>query len=108
MHPGSTTPNGKVERHSLTDGGLEGIYSRYQDLANVGGGSAKDVGTDRASTDAINGGPASQAATRDWAQKDFKIKQPVRVTQFTDGGLNYSTNTLKLDNTKYAPGGRLP
>ena len=101
MHPGSTSDPTKVERHSLTDGGLLGIYTTYQDLANVGGGSAKDVGTDRAVTDAINGGPASQAATRDWAQKDFKIKQPVKITQFTEGGLNYATNTLKLDTTRY-------
>ena len=103
MHPGSTTPKDKVERHSLTDGGLKGIYERYQSLANVGGGSAKDVGTGRAATDAINGGPASQASTRDWAQKDFKIKQGLQETQFTTSGLNYATNTLKLDTTRYGP-----
>lgn len=113
MHPGSTTDPTKVERHSLTDGGLKGIYERYQSLANVGGGSAKDVGTDRASTDAINGGPASQAATRDWAQKDFKIKQGLQQTQFTgdltgnSGGLGYAKVGLSHSNTKYAPGGRL-
>jgi hypothetical protein len=104
MHPGSTTPKDKVERHSLTDGGLEGIYKNATNIANVGGGSAKDVGTNR--SDVINGGPASQAATRDWAQKNFKIKQGLQQTQFTQGGLGYSTNTLGLDTTKYAPGGR--
>lgn len=107
MHPGSITPKDKVERHSLTDGGLIGIYNEYNNLANVGGGSAKDVGTDRASSDAINGSPASQAATRDWAQKDFKIKQGMLQTQFTDNGLNYATNTLKIDTRPYAPSGRL-
>jgi hypothetical protein len=113
MHPGSTTPKDKVERHSLTDGGLKGIYERYKDLADVGGGSAKDVGTGRAATDAINGGPASQAATRDWAQKDFKIKQGLQQTQFTgdltgnSGGLGYARVGLSHSNTKYAPSGRL-
>ena len=105
MHPGSSSPRpdpkAPIDRHSLSDGGLQGIYDRYQDLANVGGGSAKDVGTDKASTDAINGGPATQASIRDWAQKDFKIKQPLLQTQFTDNGLNYATNTLKLNTTPY-------
>lgn len=116
MHPGSTNsrpdPTAPIDRHSLTDGGLQGIYERYQDLANVGGGNAKDVGTDRAVTDAINGGPPTQAGVRDWAQKDFRIKQGVLQTQFTgdskSGGLGYAVVGLRHDNTKYAPNGRLP
>jgi hypothetical protein len=111
MHPGSTTPRDKVERHSLTDGGLEGIYKRYQDLANVGGGSAKDAGADNTATNAINGtanGPIgiTGAIINDIAQKNFKIKQPIQITQFTDAGLNY-IDTKGINTTKYAPSGRL-
>jgi hypothetical protein len=62
----------------------------------------------------INGGPASQASTRDWAQVGFKIKQGLQQTAFTgdiksgnSGGLGYAKIGLSHDNTKYAPGGRL-
>jgi hypothetical protein len=111
MHPVSTTPTGKVERHSLTNGGLEGIYKEYKDLANVGGGNAKDVGTDKAATNAINGTANSPigitgAVINDIAQKNFKIKQPIKITQFTDAGLNY-IDTKGINTTKYAPSGRL-
>ena len=100
MHPGSTNsrpdPKAPIERHSLTDGGLEGIYNRYQDLANVGGGSAKDVGTDRAQTNVV-----------DIPQKfsnQFRVKNPAG---FTGAAENYSTDVLKLNTAKYAPSGRL-
>jgi hypothetical protein len=115
MHPGSTSPRpdpkAPIDRHSLTDGGLEGIYNRYQDLANVGGGSAKDVGLDNTATNAINGtanGPIgiTGAVINDIAQKNFKIKQPIKITQFTNAGLNY-IDTKGINTTKYAPSGRL-
>ena len=99
MHPGSTTPTGKVERHSLTDGGLLGIYETYQDLANVGGGSAKDVGTNKAATDVINNTAVGQG--REWAQKQFTLFAAKGITTFTENGLQYASNTLKLDTTKY-------
>lgn len=109
MHPGSTSPRpdpkAPIDRHSLTDGGLEGIYNRYQDLANVGGGSAKDAGLDNTATNAINGTPIG-ATGNDFAQTNFKIKQPINITQFTDAGLNY-IDTKGLKTTKYAPSGRL-
>jgi hypothetical protein len=112
MHPGSTTPKDKVERHSLTNGGLEGIYKEYKNLANVGGGNAKDVGTDKAATNAINGTPIGVAGN-DFAQTNFKIKQGLQQTQFTgdltgnSGGLGYAKVGLSHSNTKYAPNGRL-
>lgn len=108
MHPGSTSPRpdpkAPIDRHSLTDGGLEGIYNRYQDLANVGGGSAKDAGLDKTATDAING--SDHFVGNDVIQKNFKIKQPLKITQFTEQGLNY-IDTKSINTTKYAPSGRL-
>jgi hypothetical protein len=67
--------------------------------------NAKDVGTEPGgAVDAING---SVAGTQwDLVQKDFKIKQPLLQTQFTDKGLQYAEQ-LKVNTTKYAPSGRL-
>jgi|LakMenEpi03Aug12_release.lakeMendotaPanAssembly.Ray.scaffolds.fasta_scaffold875600_2 hypothetical protein len=100
MHPGSTNsrpdPKAPIDRHSLTDGGLAGIYERYQDLANVGGGSAKDVGTSRAATNVVD--------IPNKFSKQFQAKNPVG---FTVAAEKYSTDVLKVPNTKYAPGGRL-
>ena len=87
----------KVTRNSLTDGGLLGRYNNSKDIANVGGGSAKDVGTSRAQTNAV-----------DVAQRfsnQFQVKNPVGLTSAAE---RYSTDVLKLDSTRYAPGGRLP
>jgi len=100
MHPGSTNarpdPKAPIDRHSLTDGGLKGIYERYQDLANVGGGSAKDVGTGRAATNAV-----------DVPNKFSKQFQVFNAAGLTATAEKYSTDVLKVPNTKYAPGGRL-
>ena len=100
MHPGSTSPRpdpkAPIDRHSLTDGGLEGIYNRYQDLANVGGGSAKDVGTDRAQTNVVD-------ITQKFSNQ-FRVKNPAGFTGVAE---NYSTDVLRLNTTKYAPSGRL-
>jgi len=100
MHPGSTSPRpdpkAPIDRHSLTDGGLEGIYNRYQDLANVGGGSAKDVGTDGAQTNVVD--------IPQKFSKQFQVNNPIG---FTDFAKNYSTDVLRLNTTKYAPSGRL-
>jgi hypothetical protein len=119
MHPGSITSKDKVERHSMTDGGLLGIYKDTKDLAVAPGDSgldrkfnAKDIGTERTAVDAIDGSPAG-TSTRDWAQKGFKIKAGIMQTKFTGnltgnaGGLGYAKVGLGHDNTKYAPGGRL-
>jgi hypothetical protein len=66
--------------------------------------NAKNVGTDAAATDEINGSVRGQSW--DVAQRDFKIKQPLLQTQFTEKGLNYA-EVLKVNTTKYAPSGRL-
>jgi hypothetical protein len=67
--------------------------------------NAKEVGREpAAATDSING--SGPFIGNDAVQKDFKIKQPLQQTQFTDKGLGYS-DTLKVNTTKYAPGGRL-
>lgn len=107
MHPGSISPRpdpkAPIDRHSLTDGGLKGIYNRYQDLANVGGGSAKDAG--KLATNLIDNTAVGQG--REWAQKQFGLKASTGVTSFTQNGLQYSTNVLKVNTSKYAPSGRL-
>lgn len=87
----------KVTRNSLTDGGLLGRYNNSKDIANVGGGSAKDVGTNRAQTNAV-----------DIPQKfsnQFQAKNPVGFTTVAE---RYSTDVLRVDTTRYAPGGRIP
>ena len=104
-----------INRVSLTKS-LEQRYAETSELAVAPGDggtrtfNAKDVGKDVSAVDAIDGTPIGQSP-RDWAQKDFKIKQPVKVTQFTgdstSGGLGYATVGLKHNNTKYAPSGRL-
>lgn len=85
----------KIDRKSLNNGGLLGIYERSTNIANVGGGSAKDVGTSRAQTNAVD---AAQKFS-----KQFQVKNPAG---FTSAAENYSTDVLKLDTTKYSPGGR--
>ena len=100
MHPGSTSPRpdpkAPIDRHSLTDGGLEGIYNRYQDLANVGGGSAKDAGTDRAATNVID--------IPNKFSKQFQVNNPIGFTKTAE---QYSTDVLRVPTVKYAPSGRL-
>jgi hypothetical protein len=67
--------------------------------------NAKNVGTEPAGAmDAING--SAPGGQWDLVQKDFKIKQPLKMTQFTSAGLQYA-ETLKVSTTKYAPSGRL-
>ena len=67
--------------------------------------NAKEVGREpAAATDAING--SDHFVGNDVVQKNFKIKQPFKQTQFTDKGLDYA-NTLKVRATQYAPSGRL-
>ena len=92
-----------IQRTSLTTN-LEARYNQSADLANVGGGSAKDAGT--VATDFINNGAVGQG--REWAQKQFVINAQKGVTTFTENALQYSTGTLKVPSDKpYAPGGRI-
>ncbi len=91
--PASTTP---IVRNSLTDSLLK-RYESSPSIANVGGGSAKDVGTDRAAVNAVD--QSNQYS------KQFQIKNGAG---FTSAAENYSSNVLKVPTTKYAPGGRLP
>ena len=89
---------------------LEQRYTATSELAMAPGDhsrtfNAKDAGTEpAAATDAING--SDHFVGNDAVQKNFKIKQPIKVTQFTGAGLNYAA-TLKVNTTKYAPSGRL-
>ena len=115
MHPGSTTPRDKVERHSLTYGGLAGLYNASTELAVARGDhgrnfNAKNAGTEpSAAVDSINGtapNSSGQYVGNDIVQKNFKIKQPIKVTQFTGAGLNY-IDTKGINTTQYAPSGRL-
>jgi hypothetical protein len=115
MHPNSTTPTGKVERHSLNYGGLAGLYNASTELAVARGDhgrnfNAKNAGTEpSAAVDSINGtapNSSGQYVGNDIIQKNFKIKQPLKVTQFTGAGLNY-IDTQGINTTQYAPSGRL-
>lgn len=91
-----------IQRTSLTTN-LETRYNQAKDLANVGGGSAKDAGT--VATNVIDNTAVGQG--REWAQKQFAVKQGTGATSFTQNGLQYSTNVLKVNTSKYAPSGRL-
>lgn len=123
MHPGSPTQTwsaaadktAPIDRHSLSDGGLEKIYKDSKELAVAPGAStrasrtfnAKDAGTTPGGAiDALNGTPPGVAGN-DIAVKGFTIKQSVGSSGFTKYAEQYSTNVLKLDTRKYAPGGRL-
>jgi hypothetical protein len=67
--------------------------------------NAKEVGKEpAAATDAING--SDHFVGNDVVQKNFKIKQPPLITQFTGKGLDYA-NTLRVSRTPYAASGRL-
>ncbi len=92
-----------TQRTSLTTD----LKARYEqsgkNLANVGGGSAKDAG--KLATNLIDNTAVGQG--REWAQKQFGLKASTGVTSFTENGLQYSTNVLKVNTSKYAPSGRL-
>jgi hypothetical protein len=92
----STTANVPVDGYS---GGIRShLVSRT--TSTYAWGQSKKAGVpDFISTDAINGAPAG--FPREWAQPNFKVNQPVKVTQFTVNGLNYAKNTLKHDNSSY-------
>ena len=91
-----------IQRTSLiTD--LKTRYDQAKDLANVGGGSAKDTGN--VATNVIDNTAVGQG--REWAQKEFRLKANKGATSFTENGLQYSTNVLKVNTSKYAPSGRL-
>lgn len=83
----STLP---IERPSLTTK-LEDRYAAAPSLANVGGGSAKDVGTNRA----VTSNPLTQST-----QKNFTIRQPIQTTTFTSSALDYAKK-LGADTRKY-------
>jgi hypothetical protein len=110
-----TTSDDKIKRDSLTDGGLEGLYTSAKELAVARGDhgrnfNAKNVGTTpNGAVDAINGSAPNSAGRfvgNDVMQQGFGIKQSLKVTAFTEAGLKYSTDVLKIDTTKYAPSGR--
>ena len=78
----------------------EPLLSKYENankIADVGGGNAKDVGTAKASTNAVD-------LSNKWS-KQFK---PGDATGFTPAAERFSTDVLKLNTTSYAASGRLP
>jgi len=85
--PASTTP---TVRTSITEP-LLARYAAASSIANVGGGSAKDVGT--AKTAVVT--PDDQRI-----QAGFTEFQPIQVTQFTEASLNYA-QTLGVNTTRY-------
>lgn len=91
-----------IQRTSLSTD-LVARYNQAADLANVGGGSAKDAGN--IATNVIDNTAVGQG--REWAQKQFTLRANKGITSFTENGLQYSTNTLKVNTSKYAPSGRL-
>jgi hypothetical protein len=98
-------PKETIQRTSLTTN-LEARYAQSPDLANVGGGSAKDAGSPKfKATDLINNTAAGQG--REWAQKEFTVNAIKGTTDFTENGLQYSTDVLKVNTNSYAPGGRV-
>ncbi len=82
----STTP---IVRNSLTQPLLD-RYNTAPSVANVGGGSAKDVGTDRATVD----------TPRPAIRKGFTVRQPLQTTLFSDSSLDYA-KALGVDGKKY-------
>ena len=79
-----------IVRTSLTEP-LLARYNKAPSIANVGGGSAKDTGTQK---DAVMF-PGTQAI-----QTDFTVKQPLQVTEFQPSALNYA-QTIGVDATPY-------
>ena len=87
-------PKETIQRTSLTTD-LESRYKQTADLANVGGGNAKDVGTYKAATNMVD--------VENEFSNQFKINDPVG---FTGAAGKYSTNVLKVNTNSYAPNGR--
>ena len=86
-----------INRESLTTNLLQ-RYENTAELARVPGFNAKDVGTDRAITNFING-TARGIAGNDVHSKNFNRNG--LVPGFTQAAFNYSRDVLKHDNTKY-------
>ena len=98
-------PKETIQRTSLTTN-LEARYAQSPDLANVGGGSAKDAGSPKfKATDFVDNGAVGQG--RESVQKEFTVNAIKGTTNFTETGLQYSTDVLKVNTNSYAPGGRV-
>jgi hypothetical protein len=98
-------PKETIQRTSLSVN-LETRYNDSKDLANVGGGSAKDAGSPKfKATDFVDNTAVGQG--KEWAQKEFTVNAVKGATDFTENGLQYSTNVLKVNTNSYAPGGRI-
>ena len=83
-----------IDRKSLTTSLLD-RYNNAASIANVGGGSEKDVGTSRAATNFVD--------IPNKYSNQFQVKNP---RGFTTVAEQYSTDVLRLSNAKYAPSGR--
>ena len=76
--------------------GADAASQKTADLANVGGGNAKDVGTYKAATNMVD--------VENEFSNQFKVNNPVG---FTGAAGQYSTDVLKVNTKPYAPGGRI-
>jgi hypothetical protein len=85
-----------IERTSLTTS----LVDRYNAAKALGGpvGTAKLVGTDRATTNFING-TARGIAGWDVHSRNFMMNG--EVPGFTSAATNYAKEVLKHDNTNY-------
>ena len=88
-------PKETIQRTSLTTD-LESRYKQTADLANVGGGNAKDAGTSKAATNMVD-------VANEFSDQ-FKVKNPAGFTTAAD---QYSTDVLKVNTKPYAPNGRI-
>lgn len=86
-----------IDRTSLSTS-LADRYDNASDLANVGGGSAKNAGKGPKGTDFISTG-----------DKDFQVKVAIATDDSSNALANYNKSAFKnVQSTKYAPSGRLP
>jgi hypothetical protein len=94
----ATTSNVSVDGYT---GGIRSHLVARTTNTYAWGQSKKAGAPDFASTNAINGSTIGSPTPWDWAQPNFKVNQPLRVTQFQPRALSYAKNTLGLDNSNY-------
>lgn len=76
------------------------LEKRYQTAPRLGGdvGTAKLVGTDKATTNFING---TARGTAGWDVHSVNFNIGGRVPGFTDAAKNYAKDVLKHNNSNY-------
>ena len=78
------------------------LEQRYQTAPRLGGdvGTAKFVGTDKATTNFING-TAWPMRNMGWDIHSINFNRGAAVPGFTQAAFNYSKDVLKHNNTNY-------